>query len=57
MRKGKRTLRPSQAFKSFWQNGERQMENRDITYPHENGEVTYTTGKGRASDEERRATP
>jgi hypothetical protein len=33
------------------------MNEQDITYPHGNGEVTYTTGKGRASDEERRATP
>jgi hypothetical protein len=33
------------------------MENKDITYPNGNTETTYATGVGRASEEERKATP
>lgn len=29
----------------------------DNTYPNGNFEITYTTGSGRASEEERKATP
>lgn len=29
----------------------------DITYPNGNTEITYLTGSGRASEEERRETP
>lgn len=29
----------------------------DITYPNGNEEITYATGSGRASEEERKATP
>lgn len=36
---------------------EANMENKDITYPNGNAEATYTTGSGRASEEERKATP
>ena len=32
------------------------MEN-DITYPNGNTEITYPSGSGRASEEERKATP
>lgn len=33
------------------------MESKDITYPNGKTEITYPTGTGRASEEERKATP